>query len=76
MICSGVGRRRFIESSCPAGRSDSHTSWTNLRGSGQACSTHFVGRDDSYVTARPAAARQADYHSAPNTACWIRRGDG
>jgi hypothetical protein len=34
MICSGVWRRRFMESSCPSGRSDSHTSWTNLRGSG------------------------------------------
>jgi hypothetical protein len=29
-----VWRRRFMESSCPSGRSDSHTSWTNLRGSG------------------------------------------
>jgi hypothetical protein len=36
MISSGVWRRRFMESSCPSGRSDSHTSWTNLRESRQA----------------------------------------
>jgi len=34
MICSGVWRRRFIESSCPSGRSDSHIRWTNPKGSG------------------------------------------
>jgi hypothetical protein len=34
-ICSGVWRRRFMESSCPSGRSDSHTSWDQSHG-GQA----------------------------------------
>lgn len=30
-----VCRRRFMESSCPIGAMDSHTSWTKLKGSGQ-----------------------------------------
>lgn len=36
MICSGVWRRRFVESSCPSGRWDSHTRWINLRVSGHS----------------------------------------
>jgi hypothetical protein len=51
-ICSGVCRRRFTESSCPSGRSDPHTRWTSLRGSGQ---TGLALRSRQERTAPPPA---------------------
>jgi hypothetical protein len=47
-ICSGVWRRRFIRVLLPLlGVQDSHTRWTNLRGSGQCRNgARLYGRED------------------------------